>query len=535
MQGMDFYEVTGLYGLDVTAAAYPATMSGEVAVETAPGSGTYGAYQVFDQVAAMQGYRSRTRLSSVAPNDGLRRKLRAQAIYPDATSSAYTAEVVVNPWIAQAPVIPVVAPPALTIAGIVAGTIASPIDVATVSYSPPPEPAFDYVRYRVRQRTPGSSTWGQATYVTGGRDGSDLVPVAANVEVEIRLDTVNTDGVISTTGTPVTAITPPFTGPTVWQYDGTNNHVLGTTINYFVSEPNRSHFFFVPSVDCVKVRVYAKEYTGIPPATCPELDNGLTAPLWVRNVTPGQPYSVEILRTPGPGVNVALEVVAFDRYDQRGNTVYFLLNPDVTPVPAAPSAAANVSVPAGGSSVPQVVTNTVTSVSATNPIRCYRNGLFYADLGTFPVGAHNVTHVAVSSATDIWEYCHVDAPIMGLGRESARTTPFFTNTPQLAAELGLFAQGVYALPDGTQYLGYSVGSCFDNPAGTVAVLQRATSGGGPWTDVATTPIPGLPGTTAAVTTAYTPGTGTWYFRVVYRALGLSDSPPSAVAGPYPFP
>lgn len=541
-QGLGFYEVNGSFGIDVTAASYPSYISAEVAVETGVGTGVYGSYQVFSQVESVQGYRSRTRLSSMAPNDGLRRKLRAQATYPNATASAYTAEVVVNPWVAQAPKIPVVAPPAPTIAGIVAGTIASPVDMLTVSYGVPAEPAFDYVRYRIRQRTPGSSTWGHEAYISGGRDGSDLLPVAANVEVEIRLDTVNTDGVISSSGTPVTAITPPFAGPTLWAYNPDYPNpvapldLLGFTSPWIVSEPNRIHFFFVPSDDCVKVRVYSKEYAAAPPATCPELDDGLTAPTWVRNVTPGQIYSVAFPRTAG-GIVVAVEVVPFDRYDQRGNAVYITVTPDPTAVPAALTAASNVSVPVGGSSVPQVVTNSITSASATNPIRCYRNGLFYADLGTFAVGAHNVTHVASSNASDIWEYCHVDSTYTGVGRESARTTPFTTNTPQLAAQTGVspLGEAIMVAPDGTWSLAYNVGSCSSNPAGTTAILQRATSGAGPWTDVQSTLLPDLPGSTSVIRASYLPGSGAWYFRVIYRALGLTDSPATAVAGPYPFP
>lgn len=83
------------YGLAVIATVHPSLVEFAVATETGVGTGVYGAYETVAQVEAISG--SWTMWSGIAPNDGLRRKLKARHIRAGANPSLYCAEVVATP------------------------------------------------------------------------------------------------------------------------------------------------------------------------------------------------------------------------------------------------------------------------------------------------------------------------------------------------------------------------------------------------------------------------------------------------------
>lgn len=92
--------VTGDYGIAVVAATPGALVVVEEAVETSVGSGSYGAWRALATVASDA--QDWTIVGSVAPSDGLRRRLRAahQTAGSD-TLSAWTTAVTVTPWVRQ--------------------------------------------------------------------------------------------------------------------------------------------------------------------------------------------------------------------------------------------------------------------------------------------------------------------------------------------------------------------------------------------------------------------------------------------------
>lgn len=97
-------QIDGTFGLDVLASEIPSFVEFEVAVETAPSSGTFGSFTKFATVDAVQG--GPTRASAVAPNDGRLRALRARHTRAGYTASSYTSQVTINPWSPQAPGVP---------------------------------------------------------------------------------------------------------------------------------------------------------------------------------------------------------------------------------------------------------------------------------------------------------------------------------------------------------------------------------------------------------------------------------------------
>lgn len=86
----------GVYGMAVVAALIPGFVEVAIAIETAIGSGTYGSFVTSAKVASVSG--NWTIASFVAPNDGLRRQLKARHVGDGASSSAYTSVVTVKPW-----------------------------------------------------------------------------------------------------------------------------------------------------------------------------------------------------------------------------------------------------------------------------------------------------------------------------------------------------------------------------------------------------------------------------------------------------
>ncbi|MGN6110833.1 MAG: hypothetical protein ACTHU0_37370, partial [Kofleriaceae bacterium] len=86
----------GIFGMAVVAMSFPGWVNFEVRTETAIGAGTYGGWESFGRVAARSG--AWTIASATAPNDRLRRQLRAYAQRDGASDSAYTPTVTVTPW-----------------------------------------------------------------------------------------------------------------------------------------------------------------------------------------------------------------------------------------------------------------------------------------------------------------------------------------------------------------------------------------------------------------------------------------------------
>jgi hypothetical protein len=95
------YAHVGAFGLVVAAQEFPSDVEFAMATETAVGSGVYGAYvTVGGPVPSVPG--DWTVWIGIAPHDGKKRLLKARHIRDGATSSSYTAEVVVTPWSADA-------------------------------------------------------------------------------------------------------------------------------------------------------------------------------------------------------------------------------------------------------------------------------------------------------------------------------------------------------------------------------------------------------------------------------------------------
>lgn len=94
--GGDGFVKGGTYGMEVTAVDLPSFIEFDEAVETGVGAGTYGSFVTVEMLAAVVG--GPTRLTRVAPQDGLRRRMRARAVLEGKTPSSYTANVDVLPW-----------------------------------------------------------------------------------------------------------------------------------------------------------------------------------------------------------------------------------------------------------------------------------------------------------------------------------------------------------------------------------------------------------------------------------------------------
>jgi len=86
----------GRYGLAIAATEFPAFVEVQEAVETAIGSGAYGAYATLGIMPSLSG--DWTVVAATAPNDGLRRSLQARHIRDGAASSGFTTPVIVTPW-----------------------------------------------------------------------------------------------------------------------------------------------------------------------------------------------------------------------------------------------------------------------------------------------------------------------------------------------------------------------------------------------------------------------------------------------------
>lgn len=89
----------GRYGLAVVAAHIPGEIEIHEALETGVGAGTYGSFTVVGRVPAVSG--DWTTWQGLAPNDGLRRQLKARHVRDGATASSFTSTVVATPWTHQ--------------------------------------------------------------------------------------------------------------------------------------------------------------------------------------------------------------------------------------------------------------------------------------------------------------------------------------------------------------------------------------------------------------------------------------------------
>lgn len=527
----------GTFGMDVTAAKWPCYVEVEVAVETGIGTGVYGTFVTAAAPLVQQGYRTRTRFSFYAGTDRLRRKLRARHAQPGYTSSSYTAEVVVSPWVGLKAIIPAIPGNTFAVGGRVEGTIETPTAYLLVLYDPPSNPHFDYVRYRVRQRPIGSTTWGEETIVPGGRDGDDLIPVQFGVQAEVRQDVVNTDGVIDMTATPVSVNTPRFPKAELHQWDasGTLGGLLGPAD--VGREPARIFFAFVPNQHTVLVEIYSEEHT-VDPGEGGNLNDGRRPELSI-DVEPavvdygtggvvGTPVTVSLPLSAAANYR-RYTVVPYDRLGRIGTVLNGRQNGDGSALPSAPSAASNISLPAGGSTAPQTLRNSVTPTSSVNTIRVYRNGRWWKDFGPGTSGvAMNDDNAAYSGQVDRWEYCHVTGGTQQ--RESARTTVFVTTTPTLKlATPGTFAATIPG-PGPTDIIFRAIGWSTNNPKDTVGILRRApdvAGSPGAWTEIATlSPFQdGL---------RYTPAAGLWWFSLLFRRADWTDSATPTNLGPFVF-
>lgn len=89
-------QLVGIYGLAVAAANVPGVLEYEEAIETSIGSGTYGSFAVVGRVDAV--LNDWTIWQGEAPNDGLRRRLRARQVIADVAQGDYSDVATVTPW-----------------------------------------------------------------------------------------------------------------------------------------------------------------------------------------------------------------------------------------------------------------------------------------------------------------------------------------------------------------------------------------------------------------------------------------------------
>lgn len=539
----------GSFGLDVTAAQWPCFVEVEMALETGIGTGVYGTFVTQLSRLVQQGYRTRTRFSFYAGNDRLRRKMRARHNQPGYTASGYTDEVVVAPWVAQKAIIPAIPSPAFSVGTEVGGTYENPLAFALVKYTIPPNPHFDYVRYRLRQRQIGASAWGSDTFVVGGRDGDDLVQVDWGVEAEIRLDTVNTDGVIYTAATPVAILTPTMPDATLWRYfenylyngGGAGNGEYQT--GDVGREPARLNFPFMGDEQCIRVEFYSEEHT-TDPGPARDLYDGRAPELIVPVVPARANYfaagaitaSLYMASLPlaAPGNYRLVTIIPINRIGRPGARYHLKAQGDATALPPAVTAASNFSIsPAGGLAGGVFIDNTTVPTSSPGVVmRRYRNGMIDFDFGTSLTIGH-WRHIAVSLQEERFEYCFVSSIVTP--REGPRSPAFQVSAPlyqlevlptfaaaQFNAVLVVSDPGWITVNPPNTFSPYSRGR-----AKTKAILRRGPTAAGPWTEVGTMEW-------LQKGFQYVPPVGTYYFSVIFRSPNWTDSAISNVLGPFTF-
>lgn len=144
----------------------------QMAVETAPSSGTFGPWLNVDSIATPPASWCIKIIN--LPNDGCHRQFQAQAIRQGTTASAFTPPVALLPGTIQAPAdFPVAVPSGLTIAPVDV-VLPTGMTVALVAtYTPPTDHDFSHMEYSVQPWT--GSAWGTAQLVVGSNQGSDTI------------------------------------------------------------------------------------------------------------------------------------------------------------------------------------------------------------------------------------------------------------------------------------------------------------------------------------------------------------------------
>lgn len=293
----------GVIGLDQTPGTIVNIFE---ALETSPGSGTYGAAALVASVTQVYG-RFALYLNTTRPNDGLRRQYQACASRNGAIDSALTPAVVVNPVVAESPMDYPVAIPAdfaVSLDGIVNAGAES--YYLRLSYTPPSDFQFDHMEFSIRHCPIGGTITGAPLVIIGGTSGSDMYPVVAGQQYEVTPITVTkggykifTDGTMTTQarnfGSPVTltvaigSAQPNFATPAA---DGTN-----------------VYYSWVQDLYTSYIEVFSKTYTSDPGAVA-----SVEAP--ANYIPPTLDYSKTSLALPVDATN-QWRVTTFVPYNQR--------------------------------------------------------------------------------------------------------------------------------------------------------------------------------------------------------------------------
>ena len=148
----------------------------QMAVETSPGSGTFGSWITIDVIAANP--QSWVIKQIALPSDGCNRAFQAQAQRAGTSASAFTPTVTLLPGTSLPPAdYPIAVPAAL-----LSSSGYEPVDVIQPSgmtvailsaYTPPTDHDFSHMEYIVAAWT--GTTWGSPQVVVGSNQGSDTI------------------------------------------------------------------------------------------------------------------------------------------------------------------------------------------------------------------------------------------------------------------------------------------------------------------------------------------------------------------------
>ncbi len=310
----------GTYGLEVTAAEFPEAIQFEVAIETSPGSGTYGAY--VDPTRSQRGAAqqpARTRFTALAPSDGLRRRLHAKAVMVGCTDSPWCDAVDVLPYIPLRPTDYPVPAPAITLSYSTIQQAGSLQAIISVNFATPTQSQYADMEYKVRSRVPGA-VWSSFSRVPGTKLGPDTIAAQFGLEYGVTPVTVTAkDGVRSTDGVEVTITIPASPA------DG----VVSAT-----ADSDTMNITVVPNAIAAFYRVYSASYTATPspiPASV-ELPENF--------IGPDRDVSITYLELPVDATNTdrVTTLVFYDQNGARGvsETVNATYDPAATP-PGTPT------------------------------------------------------------------------------------------------------------------------------------------------------------------------------------------------------
>jgi hypothetical protein len=186
------------YGLAVYAAEFPSLVAFYEAVETAIGSGAYGAFALVGRIGSVSG--APTVWTGYAPNDGKRRQIKARHEADGRTSSSYSGVITISPW----------TPTALT-----------PIAIPQASLQVRPD-GFIEIRY-------DGPAWVQSVkwFWSTSAMPSDATTLAGGTAQDGRTATVVTGGGIAL-GATVYATIIPFSGLGATGVAGPSIHLIGS-------------------------------------------------------------------------------------------------------------------------------------------------------------------------------------------------------------------------------------------------------------------------------------------------------------------